>query len=319
DLQRQFELLPLSFVSKNERAQMFINQASVLQRLQQRFREHLGRLRGQLVEFVLSNNSRLIGELQIDADGEYYVNYHGQTKVSLDILTLEPRSVLEMLKRDSEFELAQLLWCQQQYPSALEVMEKLLLHEAKLATMWTTHWRLDIGDVATQNTAQKNISGDVAELSTAKVLLELRKQYPKAKLLVKGGSISIEFEGQTLLGQWKTDFSGLSRDLIIESWQLSFLCQTTDAVPSMLSLQDEIIFSKEDEVLSSSVTVGKNYLIGQGLEISDAVQKISWRNGAVWLNALPLAPWRSEQRSLTINSKDSLVAITKLQLMLRVN
>jgi hypothetical protein len=147
----------------------------------------------------------------------------------------------------------------------------------------------------------------------------LQDKFPEAKVTYEDELLEVRFDGFTTSGDFLLDFASVNSQLVVQAWQLDLLCQSVSSVPKLLTLQDEIIFTKAGGVLSSSVEVQGNYMHNKGLQVSLAVQSIVWRDQELLLDGVRLAPWKSEQRQLSIVSDDNVLAVSQLVVYLRLD
>ncbi len=317
-VRKQFELLPRNFVSNDIRAQRYIEQASALEKIQARFAGYLAGKVGLQVEFAAKNQSLLIGTLAVDEQQRYFVDYRQQTRVALNLLDLEARALLNILGEENHFELALLLRAQRLHAQSVTTMQSFAGVQPTLAHWWLSEWQKYQVDEQQPPSVVVDVHRRVA-IAPAKVVRLLQGKFPEAKVTYEDELLEVRFDGFTTSGDFLLDFASVNSQLVVQAWQLDLLCQSPSSVPQLLTLQDEIIFTKAGGVLSSSVEVQGNYMHNKGLRVSSAVQSIVWRNQELLLDGVRLAPWKSEQRQLSIASDDNVLAVSQLVVSLRLD
>ncbi|MBC8371387.1 MAG: serine/threonine protein kinase, partial [Planctomycetes bacterium] len=321
DAMQQFSVLPQQFIDANFKAQMYVGQLMSLSEVLEKYYSYLHKLVGEEVSLVMRNNSMLVGKLVVDSNNKFNVIYLGQTPVAADLLALDVELIMSKMNITDPFVRAQLLRCQGLTLRAISLI--LSASPAELsreeASFWADQWRIQLRDTESQNLNNEQVSNGSVDKSIASIVRELQILFPGAQFTNNGKSIVASFPGQSSSGELLFDFAEIDSRLTLDSWQLNILCQDADSVPPSLTLQNEIVFTKSTGALTASVAVGGNYLIGRGLTTSVAPQRIAWHEKDLYLNEQLVAPWQQRQQSISIDSGNSIIAITGLSMVLRVD
>jgi len=142
DANLQFESLPEDFVANDLLAGRYVEQASVLKNVQDRFDKYLHKMIYQEDHFTANDGSILVGAITVDDNDNYQIHYRGQANVYLQLLDLDAAKVLKRLGSYSNFELAQLLYFQGRLEQAREKMKFFTADQPEKAQWWLQKWPL---------------------------------------------------------------------------------------------------------------------------------------------------------------------------------
>jgi len=286
--------------------------------LQRRLEARLRELRGKEVSLGLREGGTLAGAV-VAADGEsgHAVDYHGQSRIPVDLLLLDADFALSWLGGQANPWLAaHLLWCQGKVARAAERIETLDaagLPEEWAPAFWAVEWRTE----ALQGGGGEEVGAEGEPLPPEppagregvgaeqnELLDDLRRRFPAAALTLRGAEVELALSDVALTGAWSLDLRQELRFWRLTRWEISWRLGIGADPPRRLRWLEGV------ELLSPPGAVPEVLLDGSGhpgfgIFPGQGLQTLAWQDGRVLLDGVFVGDCQAPKRSVLTASSDA--------------
>lgn len=297
--------------------------------LQRRLEARLRELRGKEVSLTLRDGGTLAGQVVAgEEDSGHAIDYHGQSRIPVDLLLLDPDFALSWLGGQANPWLAaQLLWCQGRVARAAERVETLdagALPEEWAPGHWAVEWRTEaLRGAATEDPGGEGEGPPVAPADPGsgagvgaeqnELLDGLRRRFPEAALTLRGAAVELALSGVSLAGAWSLDLRQELRSWRLARWEISWRLGIGADPPRRLRWLEGVellapLGAVPEILLDGASHPGFGILAGQGL------QTLSWEEGRVQLDGLLVGDCQAPKRSVLTASSDADFTLTGVRL-----
>lgn len=282
-------------------------------RLRTRFRELLG----EQVQLRLRSGGMLQGRLVPEENGVgHAVDYLGQTQVHVDLLDLDPSFVVPwLLSREEPWLVAQLTWCQEDLPRAINFMDQAFSADLPAEwqpTFWVEQWRLErqagglsetglhgenrtdvepaqvaeaTPGLAEGQTHDRSTSGEEPPLVQA-----LRRRLPEASVQLAGDRVVLQLPPVEMHGMWNLDLRQELRGWKMVEWRLAWTLDPQQQAPQSFTWLDDIVLKQAGAAPPQMFVAGRRYP-GFGMQPGLGLQVLAWDGEQITLDGLPVGPW----------------------------
>ncbi len=243
------------------------------------------------------------------------------------VLDLDADAVLDLLgiRRDAHglWLQAQFLWCQGEVAQALETMR--LVGAARLdpdldPAGWIEEWTAELQEEA-GGAAEAPPSGGppvVGEDPLELLGRRLRKEHPDARVEIRDGRLEILWEDLEWRGTWERLLRLDEREGRLTAWELHWRLPAREDPPRLLEWLDAVRILQPSRSGIPVLEAAGERRSGTGI-VPGALQTLSWEEGILRLDGLPLGPWEppAERRLRLRGRAEPRLSVSALRLVIR--
>ena len=297
--------------------------------LQRRLEARLRELRGKEVSLELRDGGALAGAVVASSeDNGHAIDYHGQSRIPVDLLLLDADFALSWLGGQANPWLAaQLLWCQGKVARAAERIETLdapNFPEEWAPAFWAVEWRTEaltgagaqaVGEEGEPliAAAPEGSTGSGVGEQQSNLLQSLRRRFPDADLTLRGEAVELTLHAVALSGAWSLDLRQELRSWRLARWEISWRLGIGADAPRRLRWLEGVELLAQPGAVPEVMLDGVGHP-GFGILPGQGLQTLVWEQGQALLDGVRVGDCQAPRRSNLTASSDAEFTLASVRL-----